>query len=219
MLYAGPRIHKTVYFVRHGQSEGNVGNIFQAPDSPLTEEGRKQAERIAGRLARLPVEALIASTLPRAQSTAEIIGRVIEKTSEFSDLFVERIKPTSVAGRPCSDEAASLKHTEWSQSLFTSDLRVEDGENYNDIVARADAALALLSARAEQSIAVVTHGFFLRALIARAILREELSGPVLREYIAGTSMMNTGLSVLQYIDGSPSPRWRLWVYNDHAHLG
>ena len=33
-------IEKTIYFIRHGQSEDNAAPVFQAPDSPLSELGR-----------------------------------------------------------------------------------------------------------------------------------------------------------------------------------
>jgi broad specificity phosphatase PhoE len=36
-------VQKIVYFVRHGESEGNVLSVFQSSDSPLSEKGRKQA--------------------------------------------------------------------------------------------------------------------------------------------------------------------------------
>jgi broad specificity phosphatase PhoE len=52
----------------------------------------------------------------------------------------------------------------WTQSLSTPGMRVEDGENYDDLLTRADAALALLHDRAESSIVVVTHGYFLRTI-------------------------------------------------------
>ena len=35
---------KKIYFVRHGESEGNVGLYVQTPEEPLTKEGIKQAE-------------------------------------------------------------------------------------------------------------------------------------------------------------------------------
>jgi broad specificity phosphatase PhoE len=40
------KVEKIVYFVRHAQSEDNVAPVFQSPNSPLNEEGKRQAERI-----------------------------------------------------------------------------------------------------------------------------------------------------------------------------
>ncbi len=216
----GMPIEKTVYFVRHGQSEDNVAPVFQAPDSPLSDKGRDQAKHIAQRVSKLSFEALIASPFPRAKETAEIIAGVTGKVPEYSDLFVERIKPTSINGKSYKDEEANVVWRKWEKSLYTPDLRVEDGENFDDLVARADKALGFLKNRSEKSIVVVTHGYFLRTIVARVLLGELLSGEAFKRFQRMASMENTGLTVLRYQSAfEEEPSWRLWVYNDHAHLG
>jgi broad specificity phosphatase PhoE len=90
---------KKIYLIRHGQSEDNTAARYQAPDSPLTEKGRDQARFAAERVSRLPIEAVVASPLPRARETAEIIAAKTGKAVEFSELFVER-KKTGEAVRP-----------------------------------------------------------------------------------------------------------------------
>jgi Fructose-2,6-bisphosphatase len=47
------KIEKTVYLIRHGQSEDNVREVFQSPESPLTKKGEKQAKNIAKRISKL----------------------------------------------------------------------------------------------------------------------------------------------------------------------
>jgi probable phosphoglycerate mutase len=137
---------KIVYFVRHGQSEDNIAPVFQAPDSPLSSEGKEQARRIAERVSKIPFEVLIASPFQRAKETAEAIARATGKTPEFSDLFVERIKPKSVAGKFYNDPEADKIWRQWNQSLYSSGMRIEDGENFDDIIDRTDKALASLRA-------------------------------------------------------------------------
>src|SRR5262247_643571 len=41
--------------------------------------------------------------LMRAQETAEVIGNVTGKALELCELFTERVKPTSVNGKPYTD--------------------------------------------------------------------------------------------------------------------
>jgi broad specificity phosphatase PhoE len=79
---AKSKIKKTIYFVRHGQSEHNVSPVFQSPDSTLSEIGKKQAEAIAKRLSKLQFETLITSTFDRAKETA---GLNNEKTRLYLD--------------------------------------------------------------------------------------------------------------------------------------
>ncbi len=214
------KIEKIVYFVRHGQSEDNVAPIFQSPDSPLSAKGIEQAERIAERVSKLPFEALIASPYNRAKQTAEVIARETGKGLEYSELFVERIKPSYVNGKSYTDERASTLWQEWEKSLFKTGTRAEDGENFDDLITRADKALAYLSTRPEQSLIVVTHGYFLLTLVARVVLGDLLLSETYKCFQKIASMENTGLTVLRYHSGlETKPAWRLWIYNDHAHLG
>lgn len=212
------KVEKIVYFVRHGQSEGNISPVFQPLESPLTEDGKKQAERIAERISKLNFEILISSPLARAKETAEKISMKTGKGPEFSDLFVERTKPTRVAGKSYEDEEASKLWDEWEKSLYTAGLRAEDGENFDDLIARADNALSFLKNKTEKEIVVVTHGFFLRTMIARVVMGESLTSMAFKNFQARVSMENTGLSVLTYGKTFEGPAWRLWIYNDHAHL-
>jgi broad specificity phosphatase PhoE len=210
---------KVVYFVRHGQSEDNIAPVFQSPDSPLSAVGRQQAARIAARVATLAFDVLLASPYRRAHETADVISQVTGKTPELCALFTERVKPTSVNGKPFTDAKADHVWRAWTQSLYTPGMRVEDGENYDDLLTRADAALALLQARAEPSLVVVTHGYFLRTMVARVLLGAALSGAAFQHFHKVAAIENTGLTVLRYHAGfEEAPCWRLWIYNDHAHL-
>ncbi len=213
------KIQKIVYFIRHGQSKDNVAPVFQSPDSPLNEKGKRQAESIAQRVSRLSFDALIASPFERAKQTTEAIAKVTGKKAEYSDLFVERVKPSYINGKPYTDEKANNLWREWEKSLYTPNMRAEDGENFDDLIARADKALTFLKNRTEKSLVVVTHGYFLRTIVARVLLGDLLSGEAFRNIQRTAAMENTGLTVLQYREGfEEKPVWRLWIYNDHAHL-
>ncbi len=212
-------LKKTIYFVRHGESADNVAPVFQAPDSPLSPKGREQADHIAKRVSGLSFDALIASPLQRAKTTAEIIAAATGKTPEFSDIFVECAKPAVLNGKPYEDSEANALWRQWQESLRTPGMRADDGENFDDIIERADTALELLKNREEQSIVVVTHGYFLRTIVTRVLLGDTLTPETFGNFQKLMFMENTGLSVLLY-EGAfeQDPCWRLWVYNDHAHL-
>ena len=211
---------KTVYFVRHGQSADNVAPVFQSPDSPLNETGAMQAKQIADRVSKLSFDALITSPFRRAEETAKAIEMTTGKTPETSDLFMERIKPTSINGRPYADKNAQITWKEWEKSLYTSAMKIEDGESFDELIDRADKALAFLNNRPEDSLVVVTHGFFLRTIVARVLFGNYLTGEAFRQFQKSASMENTGLTVLRYQSVfERDPAWRLWIYNDHAHLG
>lgn len=215
------RKEKIVYFVRHGHSVANAGNTFQEPSSPLSELGREQAEKIALRASRINFDALISSPYPRARDTAITIGSKTNKTPEFSDLFIERIKPTIISGKSSDDPRLHAIYLEWEESLYTNGSKIEDGENYEEIIKRADMALDFLEKRSEENILVVTHGFFMRTIFARLLLDESLNPENYRKILRRTWTENTGLSAIKHKWDKKDEvyRWRLWILNDHAHLG
>ena len=210
---------KIVYFVRHGQSEGNASAVFQSLDSPLSKIGKEQAGKIAERVSRLSFETLIASPLTRARETAEIIAKITGKQPEYSELFVERIKPTNLSGKPHSDKTARKLWVEWEKSLYTPKLHIEDGENFNSLILRADKAINFLATRLEKKLVVVTHGYFIRTIIARIILGNALTPEAFKNLQSKMSSENTGLTVITYEKTPDGIAWRLWTYNDHSHLG
>lgn len=216
---------KTVYFVRHGESEGNVGSVFQHADSPLTDHGKKQANFIADRCARLSIDVIISSTQPRAADTARIISEKTKHNVEHNDLFRERKKPSSLEGKSHTDAEARRINLAWWHSLAGEGPRVEDGENFDDLKSRAIKALNYLASKEEESALVVTHGFFLRYLIACALFGPDLSSSELKPFMQGIQTHNTGITVLRHNDPGffeemgPSPLWTLVTLNDHTHLG
>lgn len=210
---------KTIYFVRHGQSIDNASPVFQSVNSPLSEKGKQQAENIAERLSHIDFDTLIASPVQRAKETAETVAHKTNKEIIFSDLFVERIKPTEIDGKPWTDEAATKVWREWEETLITPGLKVSDGENYDDIITRADEALIYLEKRSESKVAVVTHGYFLRTIVLRVLLGENLNGPIMKRFQERVSIENTAITVLEYSDSFEQDfAWRLWTLNDHSHF-
>jgi probable phosphoglycerate mutase len=219
---------KTVYLVRHGESRANVrgSKYYEGSESPLTEKGLQQAEDIAERSSKLPVDLLVASTMVRAQQTASAISKRIDMPVVPSELFVERLDPTSLIGRPWDDPETQRIYKEWDKTSFLEAERVLDGENFEDLKDRAQRALKFLEAREESHILVVTHGLFLRILVACVLFGEDLSAKEYKRFFAATLTQNTGITVLRFMEDTQvrvdilaRQGWVLYVFNDHAHLG
>lgn len=213
---------KTVYFVRHGQSVDNISPVFQSLDSPLSPTGEKQAGLIAGRLSHINFDALIASPVKRAKQTAEAIAAKTGKEIVFSDLFVENIKPSSIAqGAPWTDQEAQRIWAGWGKTRYNTnpDAKFEDGENYVEILQRADAALQYLLDLPEQTVVVVTHGYFLKTMIARALFDTDLTPTIMERFQTRALTENTAITALQHKPAYQEDHaWRLWTFNDHAHF-
>jgi probable phosphoglycerate mutase len=209
---------KTIYLVRHGESEGNAGLHYQGPETPLTERGREQARIVAERCAGLPVDIMVAGTLRRIQDTALAISEQIGKPFESVDLFNERLRPTELIGRSYDDPEAKLLEKAWVASFIGEGPRVGDGENFDDLKARSAKALSYLGSLDAEHILVVTSGFLLRALIANIIFGQDLTEADLKLMEGAFKTENTGITVLRY-NASKAHPWQIWVWNDHAHLG
>lgn len=185
----------------------------------MSDKGKQQAASIAERLSHIEFETLIASPVQRAKETAQFIA---DKTGEdivFSELFVERLKPSEIDGKPWTDQQARQVWRDWETTLYTPGKRMSDGESYDDIVARADQALAFLLDRPESNLAVVTHGYFLRAIVARVLLGNNLTGEIMKQFQERASVENTAITVLKYRDAfEENFAWRLWTLNDHSHF-
>ena len=82
---------QSFFFLRHGQTDWNAQGRFQGhTDIPLNAIGIAQAHAAAQRLAKQPIDAIIASPLARARKTAEIIAAAIDKPITFDEQLKER---------------------------------------------------------------------------------------------------------------------------------
>jgi len=76
---------KIIYFVRHGEAEGNVSLRFQSPETPLTDIGHQQAMIVAKRCKGLDAELIISSSMARAKQTADYIKAETNLSVEYTD--------------------------------------------------------------------------------------------------------------------------------------
>jgi 2,3-bisphosphoglycerate-dependent phosphoglycerate mutase len=208
---------KTIYLIRHAESEGNIGMHFQGVETSLTEKGREQAAFVAKRCSRLKVDALITSDMRRARETAEVISQAIRVPLETSNLFSERRRPSSIIGVPMDNMEAKKIDDAWTRGLLTGEGRVGDGENYADVAARSEQALQFLANHPAENILVVSHGFFMCMLLARSLFHDALTPAEFRRIFNGFHISNTGISILKH--GGEWAEWGVYAWNDHAHLG
>lgn len=219
---------KTVYMVRHGESNTNARTTdICTPDSEveLTERGKEQSKFIAERAKHLPIEVIIASPYRRTKDTAAMITAVMDVPIEYNELFVERKVPDALVGKPFHSPETEGIYRRWIDAFYDPDARPDDGEHFSQLHARAMEALDLLEKRPEQYILVVSHGMFLRAVMASIMFGISLTPQIFRGIVAGTLTNNTGITMLTYgvsphhDTDTDTARWRVRAFNDHAHLG
>ncbi len=211
---------KIVYFVRHGESVGNAAGVHQSHEGGLSSEGKRQARALAKRFGRISIDVILASTMPRAKETAEFVHAEAQKPIEFSDLLVEVRAPSEIQGKPHTDEKA----LELRKSIQIQDhkptWRYADEENFSDRIERASRVVEMLLMRPEKNIVVVSHGTFLRTLLAYMAFGNGITPSEYIRFLIFFHKFNTGISVCSYEKNDfGESRWKLIHWNDVAHLG
>jgi probable phosphoglycerate mutase len=159
----------TLILVRHGETEGNVQQVWHGSlDAPLTDRGRMQvaatARRVAELIKNVPISAFYVSPLARAQSTAEAI---VEATGEtpIIDAELREFDLGEWEGRTFRD----LRETEdlwghWSRDPWFAPPGGESPRSFNR---RAAAVLQRLAQQhCGEHVLVVTHSGVIGTVLA-----------------------------------------------------
>lgn len=159
-----------LYLVRHGETEYNRRGIMQGGgiDSTLNATGREQARALARRLASVDIDALYASTLRRATQTADILAadhEPLSRTHLRSLTEMDWGVHEGEAPSPDRDASVEALKSAWRDGAY--DRGPEGGESIREVQDRARQALRHILAREAGGTAlVVTHGRYLRVLLA-----------------------------------------------------
>jgi probable phosphomutase (TIGR03848 family) len=159
----------TVLLVRHGQT-ATTGRVLpgRAPGLHLSDDGRRQADAAARRIAKIKrVAAVYASPLERARET----GLPIARTRGLA-LRIERGLLELDVGRWTGARLDRLsKRPEWTTvQRYPSGFRFPDGESFVEMQARITAALARLVEEHRGGVVVaVSHADPIKAALAHAL--------------------------------------------------
>jgi len=170
----GRRARAVLTLVRHGETRENAAGRWQGrSDSPLTEEGKRQAEQLAGRLRlRGPFAAIYASPLGRALETARLVAPVL------GDLAV-RPAPGLVEydfGEWDGLTPAELRARGfWDRVARDPGFAPPGGEPFSEAARRVNGALgAIAVAHVGERVVVVGHGLAFAAGLALLLDRDPL---------------------------------------------
>ncbi|MGL4608554.1 MAG: histidine phosphatase family protein [Trueperaceae bacterium] len=112
--------------VRHGITQWNITGQFQGhTDTPLSEEGRLQAQALAKHLKKAEVDVIYSSTLSRAFETAKIVFPTRDILQD------ERLCELNFGEFEGYTQAENEQHTEWAW-WFSDPFkhRAPSGESY-----------------------------------------------------------------------------------------
>lgn len=146
-----------IYLIRHGQSVGNLYDLFLGhTDLDLTELGKKQAERVASYFENIKIDAIFSSDLKRAYHTAcplaERKGLPIIKCPEMREIFAGEWE-----GKVFAEirKESPMGDVWWED---TGNARPDGGESVAELQQRILAEVSRLAKENEgKSICIFTH--------------------------------------------------------------
>ncbi len=205
-----------VYFVRHGESEGNLKKIHQGDSVPLSKEGKRQVELVANRLKGIQIDTIYASPYLRAKQTAEIISKELDLSVEYWEHLKELKRPLELEGLEYSDPKASEIKKIIRENQIRADWRYSDDESFNDLLARAKRVEKhLLEHHKDQNVLCVSHIQIMAMIILQIVLQDKLTPEVFWQFYYHSKQGNTGITHLEY---NEKFGWSLVTWNDTTHL-
>jgi broad specificity phosphatase PhoE len=205
-----------IYIARHGLTLANEGQYVQDASDPLSERGHRQAMRLSERAKHLEFDRLLSSDMLRAQETAEYIARATGHVIVAEPLVREVRRPSALHGTMLRSPAHQALLAEERAHFHDPSWRAGDGENFADLSARALSALERFESFGAETLFVVSHGHFIRALIATVLMERELTPEVWRHISRTIRTHNTGITILSR--ATEANHWTLVSSNDHAHF-
>lgn len=158
---------KTFYFIRHGQTDLNLKGIVQGRgvDSPLNENGVKQALAFYNSYKNIPFDKIYTSTLLRTHQT---VAPFLKHGVPMEQLLgLDEISWGIYEGQEQTEEILSgFEKVVASWRGNNLDLAIENGESPNQLVYRQKEAIEyMLKQPDEETILVCMHGRALRVLL------------------------------------------------------
>lgn len=191
------------------------GLLHQYEEGALSEYGVEQARALAKRFKDVNIDVILSSPYERAKATAELIMEEVQAPVEYTDLLKEFGGPRVTEGRPKDDPEVLKINKILSEKRVDPHWRYSDEETYHELVLRADSALTSLVVRDEEHVLCVSHGLFLRVMLAVMLFGADgMTREDLLRLMGFITISNTGVTVCEVHNG----KWRLVTLNDLTHL-
>lgn len=167
LIHKIKKLKKTFYFIRHGQTDLNLKGIVQGRgvNSPLNDNGMKQAQAFYDAYKDVPFDKVYASTLLRTHQTVApftekgIPMEILEGLDEISWGIYEGQEQTPEILSGFEKVVNSWRNNDL-------DLAIDSGESPNTLVARQkDAVAHMLAQPDEEQVLVCMHGRAMRIML------------------------------------------------------
>lgn len=199
-----------IFLIRHGATALTEESRFAgaSSDVPLSDEGRRQAQQLAARLAGIPFAGIYASPLGRAMETA----RILAAPHNLNITPVDALREIDhghwdAMTRDEVEQQFPEEYAAWEEDPFS--FAPAGGETGLAVTARAlPALLDIVRAHDDHSVLVVSHKATIRLIIS------SLLGFDARMYRDHLDLSPASLTIIDFKNVFQA---RLTVYNDTAH--
>jgi broad specificity phosphatase PhoE len=193
-----------VFFLRHGQTNGNVARRHQHTDTPLNEMGVKQVEAVASEVVALRPTHIVSSTQLRAIETTRIVATACDLIPETHAAFIELKRPEWLVGYHFISPTTLLYVLRW---FWGSEI--DRGESYGAFLKRIETARLYLEALPPDArVVVVSHSVFTNVFIEQLCRPKKMN--LVRASISFLrifTLRNAGLVRLRFDQGAHACGW------------
>jgi broad specificity phosphatase PhoE len=191
--------------VRHGQTTSNVRHLLDTaePGAALTDLGRQQADALVGVLADESIDVLMASTLLRAQQTANPLALAhalpLGVRHGIREIGAGELE---MRGDTMATHRYQANALDWAAGDLAS--RISGGGTGRDMLAAFDEVVAEVESSGAATAVLVSHG---AAIVTWAAVRAANADAA---YMARHPLANTGIVILE---GSSATQWLALSWN------
>lgn len=165
---------KTIFLVRHGETDWNVLERFQGHiDVPLNENGCHQARSLIPVMQDKSIEAVLSSDLARAFKTGQIIAEALS-VPLFQDPGLREAclgKAQGMTRLEMEKEFGKTLTQRWRSShVSDADISYPGGETGNEVIQRVFASLEkFILSNSYSRLVVTTHGGVIRRVMQKLL--------------------------------------------------
>jgi broad specificity phosphatase PhoE len=118
------------------------------------------------------------------------------------------------------DDPRSIEIDKMTEEQFHNpDFKFEDGETFGEMKQRAVNLLTYIDSLPHKNILIVTHGIFMRMVLAYILLGNELTSHQYWNFYERIILANTSITIFKEKMYKNQKKLKLAVWGDRAHLG
>ncbi len=211
-----------VYFIRHGQTEGNRLHRHQFPETPLNELGHRQAAVVSDLVPAFGPTHLVTSTLTRARQTTAAIARTTKLEPVEHGALIEIQRPPHIQGLHYAHPKSIWYLVRWLLTGWSNFVTNGRGESYGSLISRIEESKRYLETfPPDAKILVVSHSVFINFFVAHICNDRPIS--FFSAFLRFAKIINLDNSSVTHVrfrpDAAPGTcAWEVVSFDNDAHV-